>query len=108
MAREVLPVVRDVPVIAGVNGTDPFVIMDQYLDDSRSLAWASRIMSISCPNPMPVSSRLARNVPSMRAREVLPVVRDVPVIAGVNGTDPFVIMDQYLDELASEPRPAMR
>jgi predicted TIM-barrel enzyme len=27
MAREVLPVVRDVPVLAGVCGTDPFRIM---------------------------------------------------------------------------------
>ncbi len=31
MAREVLPVVRDVPVLAGVNGTDPFRLMPQFL-----------------------------------------------------------------------------
>ena len=31
MAREVLPVVRHTPVLAGVNGTDPFMIPDQVL-----------------------------------------------------------------------------
>jgi predicted TIM-barrel enzyme len=31
MAREVLPVVRQTPVLAGVNGTDPFMIPEQFL-----------------------------------------------------------------------------
>jgi predicted TIM-barrel enzyme len=31
MAREVLPVVKHVPVLAGVNGTDPFLIVDEFL-----------------------------------------------------------------------------
>jgi predicted TIM-barrel enzyme len=31
MAREVLPVVRHTPVLAGVNGTDPFMIRDDFL-----------------------------------------------------------------------------
>lgn len=31
MAREVLPVVRHTPVLAGVNGTDPFMIPDTFL-----------------------------------------------------------------------------
>ena len=31
MAREVLPVVKHTPVLAGVNGTDPFMITDQFL-----------------------------------------------------------------------------
>ena len=31
MAHEVLPVVRATPVLAGVNGTDPFMIPDQFL-----------------------------------------------------------------------------
>jgi predicted TIM-barrel enzyme len=35
MAREVLPVVRHTPVLAGVNGTDPFMIREHFL---RSLA----------------------------------------------------------------------
>jgi predicted TIM-barrel enzyme len=34
------------------------------------------------------------------SREVLPVVRDTPVLAGVNGTDPFRVMGRFLDELA--------
>jgi predicted TIM-barrel enzyme len=35
------------------------------------------------------------------SREVLPVVRDTPVLAGVNGTDPFRLMGRFLDELAA-------
>jgi predicted TIM-barrel enzyme len=31
MAREVLPVVEHTPVLAGVNGTDPFLLIDAYL-----------------------------------------------------------------------------
>jgi predicted TIM-barrel enzyme len=31
MAREVLPVVRHTPVLAGVNGSDPFMIRDDFL-----------------------------------------------------------------------------
>jgi predicted TIM-barrel enzyme len=31
MAREVLPVVRHTPVLAGVNGTDPFLLVDSFL-----------------------------------------------------------------------------
>ena len=31
MAREVLPVVKHTPVLAGVNGTDPFMIRDHFL-----------------------------------------------------------------------------
>jgi predicted TIM-barrel enzyme len=34
------------------------------------------------------------------AREVLPVVRETPVLAGVNGTDPFMIADHFLRHLA--------
>jgi predicted TIM-barrel enzyme len=33
MAREVLPVVRQTPVLAGVCGTDPFRLIDRFLDD---------------------------------------------------------------------------
>ena len=40
MAREVLPVVKRTPVIAGVNGTDPFAIMDHLLDELKSLGFA--------------------------------------------------------------------
>src|SRR6201992_686860 len=31
MAREVLPVVKHTPVLAGVNGTDPFMMPEQFL-----------------------------------------------------------------------------
>lgn len=35
MGNEVLPVVKDTPVLAGVNGTDPFRIMDKFLKDLK-------------------------------------------------------------------------
>jgi predicted TIM-barrel enzyme len=40
MAREVLPVVRRTPVVAGVNGTDPFVVMDVFLDELKAIGFA--------------------------------------------------------------------
>ena len=40
MAREVLPVVKHTPVLAGVNGTDPFLIMDNHLDRLKALGFA--------------------------------------------------------------------
>jgi predicted TIM-barrel enzyme len=40
MAREVLPVVRRVPVLAGVNGTDPFVLMPQFLAELKAMGFA--------------------------------------------------------------------
>ena len=40
MAHEVLPVVRNTPVLAGVNGTDPFCIFDAYLDGLSELGFS--------------------------------------------------------------------
>lgn len=40
MAREVLPVVRHTPVLAGVNGTDPFVLMPQFLAELKMMGFA--------------------------------------------------------------------
>jgi predicted TIM-barrel enzyme len=40
MAREVLPVVKHTPVLAGVNGTDPFVLMPQFLAELKTLGFA--------------------------------------------------------------------
>ncbi len=40
MAREVLPVVQHTPVLAGVNGTDPFMIPDHFLRELKSLGFA--------------------------------------------------------------------
>jgi predicted TIM-barrel enzyme len=34
------------------------------------------------------------------AAEVLPVVRRTPVLAGVNGTDPFIVVERFLRQLA--------
>jgi predicted TIM-barrel enzyme len=40
MAHEVLPVVKHTPVIAGVNGTDPFLILPDFLDRLLALGFA--------------------------------------------------------------------
>jgi predicted TIM-barrel enzyme len=40
MAREVLPVVRHTPVLAGVNGTDPFYLPQVFLRQLRDLGFA--------------------------------------------------------------------
>ena len=40
MAAEVLPVVRNVPVLAGVNGTDPFCHFDSFLDHLMRIGFA--------------------------------------------------------------------
>ena len=40
MAREVLPVVKHTPVLAGVNGTDPFMLRDHFLDQLKKLGFA--------------------------------------------------------------------
>lgn len=40
MAGEVLPVVSKTPVLAGVNGTDPFRDMDLFLDQLKALGFA--------------------------------------------------------------------
>lgn len=40
MAREVLPVVKHTPVLAGVNGTDPFMIRDHFLDQLKELGFS--------------------------------------------------------------------
>ncbi len=40
MAREVLPVVRHTPVLAGVCGTDPFRLMPVFLDELRRIGFS--------------------------------------------------------------------
>ena len=40
MAAEVLPVVRHTPVLAGVNGTDPFCILDDFLQRLKELGFS--------------------------------------------------------------------
>lgn len=40
MGREVLPVVRHTPVLAGVNGTDPFMLRDHFLDELKAMGFA--------------------------------------------------------------------
>ncbi|HEY8550974.1 MAG TPA: phosphoenolpyruvate hydrolase family protein [Vicinamibacterales bacterium] len=39
MAREVLPIVRDIPVLAGVCGTDPFRLMPVFLRELKAMGF---------------------------------------------------------------------
>ena len=40
MAKEVLPVVKETPVLAGVCGTDPFRLMDVFLDELKRIGFS--------------------------------------------------------------------
>ena len=40
MAAEVIPVTESTPVLAGVNGTDPFCNFDMFLDDLSRLGFS--------------------------------------------------------------------
>jgi predicted TIM-barrel enzyme len=40
MAVEVLPVVKHTPVLAGVNGTDPFILMPQFLSELKAMGFS--------------------------------------------------------------------
>jgi len=40
MAVEVLPVVKHTPVLAGVNGTDPFILMEPFLRELKSIGFS--------------------------------------------------------------------
>ena len=40
MAAEILPVVQRTPVLAGVNGTDPFCLFDRFLDELKAVGFA--------------------------------------------------------------------
>lgn len=43
----------------------------------------------------------ANDVVMEMAKEVLPVVHKTPVLAGINGTDPFCVFDAFLNEIAA-------
>src|SRR5262249_36195102 len=43
----------------------------------------------------------ANDIVMEMAKEVLPVVHKTPVLAGVNGTDPFCVFDVFLNEVAA-------
>ena len=46
MAREILPVVTKTPVLAGVNGTDPFCIFDHFLGHLKALGREARLCEL--------------------------------------------------------------
>jgi len=40
MAHEVLTIAKNTPVLAGINGTDPFCIFDKYLDEVKAIGFS--------------------------------------------------------------------
>src|SRR3712207_5360009 len=40
MGREVLPVIRRTPVLAGVNGTDPFLLREHFLAQLKGMGFS--------------------------------------------------------------------
>ena len=45
MAKEVLPVTKTTPVLAGVNGTDPFIDFDFFLPELNKIGFSSAELS---------------------------------------------------------------
>ena len=66
MAREVLPVIRRTPVLAGVNGTDPFRQMEVFLDEIKALIRA----------PLRCDARASRRAAPGRRRQSCLRIRD--------------------------------
>ena len=64
MAREVLPVVRKTPVLAGVNGTDPFCLFGPFLDQLKTLGFSP---NKDCNTASPTSPQPPRSKPSLAA-----------------------------------------
>src|ERR1700704_3133115 len=56
MAHEVLPVVQKTPVLAGVNGTDPFMIADEFLQRLVALGFSGP-QNLPPPGPLPRALR---------------------------------------------------
>lgn len=48
MAAEVIPVTESTPVLAGVNGTDPFCNFDMFLDDLQRLGFSGMAFNQCC------------------------------------------------------------
>ena len=58
MAREVLPVVKRTPVLAGINGTDPFMIKRAYHSLIQSaFAEGGRIREVDAASDYPFLKR---------------------------------------------------
>ena len=62
MASEVLPVVRDTPVLAGVCGTDPFRVMPVFLDQLKRDGFRGR-------TELPDGRAVRRGVPAEPRRD---------------------------------------
>jgi predicted TIM-barrel enzyme len=63
MAREVLAVVKHSPVLAGVNGTDPFCLFDPFLDDLKRLGFSGvqnfPMVGLTTESSAPIQKRQA-------------------------------------------------
>jgi hypothetical protein len=68
MAAEVLPVVRDTPVLAGVCGTDPFRRMDVFLDEVIRVGFAGVQNFRPSGSSTASSAKTSKNRHGLRAR----------------------------------------
>ena len=103
MAGEVLPVVKNTPVLAGVNGTDPFRLMPQFLKQVKETGFSGvqigNIISLSGviglilgPVLLLISDRTGRH----RAALLVVLLAEAVALAGELGQqvgDPYTIQE---------------
>ena len=81
MAREVLPVVKHTPVLAGVNGTDPFLLMPPFLAELKR---ARLLRRAELPDDRPVRRRHAARA---SRRPAWAIGLEVDMIAAAHALD---------------------
>src|SRR5881392_3641339 len=82
---------RGVPIVGGGAGTGLIIIYNSGRYRMAGRGSAAGLLAYGNAN----------QIVKEMAVEVLPVVKNTPVLAGVNGTDPFVLMPNFLAELKS-------
>jgi predicted TIM-barrel enzyme len=91
--REVLPVVRDTPVIAGVNGTDPTRVMERFLEDVRGAGFAG---VINFPTMGIIDGRWRQSLEETGFSYAL----EVDMIASARALDLFTMAYTFTDDEA--------
>src|SRR5947209_19634855 len=97
MAREVLPVVRDTPVLAGVCGTDPFRVMKLFLRDIQAMGF-SGVQNFPTVGLIDGSYRQGLEATDMafgREDEVIRLARDIGLF-----TCPYVFRQAAAEAMA--------
>jgi predicted TIM-barrel enzyme len=102
MAHEVLPVVKKTPVLAGVNGTDPFMIADQFLRRLIELGFSG-------VQNFPTVGLIDGNFRANLEETGMGYGLEVEMIARARGADllttPYVFSESNAQTMTSAPRP---